>query len=887
MYCTKSVRTYLSGILLIFTALVTTAAFNGCALGRIVEMKSYDDFPELANSLWVNIYFAFNKIEIPGYGLVIYKDSVWTPQNGPIILDQNVYILPGVTLTIEPGVKVLFGENVRITCRGLIKASGSKDLPILFTWKDSGRYWDCIECLNATGGNLDEPGSIEFRYCIVEYGKGLKINNSSMAITDSVFRNHVSSAIQIEYGSGTILNNQVYSNSTERRVESGNGAGIKVFTYGSVRVENNIVHANVSAGGRDGGGGIYAFAYDGGDVIVVNNKVTNNRSDRKGGGIFAYDALVKGNLVEDNISTMTGGGIYALQAVVRDNVVTGNRSAEGGGIFSKHADIIHNLIRGNRAAKGAGIFHLGLGNIEKNSLTENTGIGKDNGASIFMLGNASVRRNNIVAGNGIALRFQSHNLSPDLDARENYWGTDKPAIIEKGIHDWMEDSKVGLVNWKMYATTPIDEAYPFPDDVSASDTPVVEPTDPGIVRGAIEEDTVWGDGSLSRYRVSGNLFIPEGRTLTIAKDTSLVIDEGVSIRIRGRLLGQGEKKYPVVLSGDPQKPWGRLLFENRSSGNTRQVSEENRKSRLRHCIVENGAGIVMDGMGADLFNCRIQNHRDTGVRVKEAAVTIKDCLIRNNTSDSDGGGIYAYGDQPIEILDNVIKFNRAVDGGGIFAYGHQSNVAVDMRNNRVQANTSQGDGGGIWASRSALVGNTIIGNRTQNKGGGIYTSFALVNDNTIADNTALEGGGIYGESNNTFIGNTIVKNTSLSGMGGGIYLDYRGMSEDNKMFAHNLVKHNATSANQGTGGVCLSGAIDFAHNAIFANTGLQLHNLTPLSSGSIKAQKCFWGTTDLRKIDNLIRDGRDDPSLSLVEYTPVAPNEAVIRERRDKEKAIP
>jgi hypothetical protein len=880
MHRTKSINACLSGILLIFTAVVIAATFNSCSYKRMIEMKSYDDFPKFANSFWVNLYFAFHKIDIPGYGHVIYKDSVWTDQDGPIILDQNVYILPGVTLTIEPGVKVLFGENVRLTCRGIIKASGSKDLPILFTWKDPDHYWESIECLNATSGNPDVPSPIEFQYCIVEYGKGIRINNSSMAITDNVFRNNVSSAIQIEYGSGPILNNRVYANSTERRVESGNGAGIKVFTNRSVRIENNIVHDNVSVGGRDGGGGIYAFAYDGGDVAVVNNKVTNNSSDRKGGGIFAYDSQVIGNLVEGNSSTMTGGGIYALQSVVRDNVITGNRSAEGGGISSKDADITHNLIRNNRAAKGSGIYQLGLGNIQKNTLAQNSGIGKDIDTAIFMLGNASVRRNNIVAGDGFALRFESHNLSPDLVARENYWGTDNPEIIEKGIYDWMEDSKVGLVDWKMYATTLIDEAYPFPDDVSARYTPAVEPIYPGTVRGAIEKDTVLNAaGSVSGYKVSGNLFIPEGITLTIARNTSIILNPGVSIRIRGRLLGQGEKNHSVVFTGDPKKPWGRLLFENRSSGKTRQASEDNRKSRLRHCIVENGAGIVMDGKGADLFNCRIQNHRNTGVRVKEAAVTIKDCLILNNTSDSDGGGIYAYGGQPIDILNNVIKSNRAVDGGGIFAYGHLSNVAMDMRYNRVQANISQGDGGGIWASRSALVGNTIIENRTQNKGGGIYASFALVNDNNITDNTALEGGGIYGESNNTFIGNTIMKNTSSSGMGGGVYLNYWGMSEDNKIFTNNLVKHNSTKANNGTGGVCLSGAIDFSHNAIYANTDLQFCNLTPLSDGSIKAQKCFWGTTDLKEIDNLIRDGRDDPSLSVIEYSPVAPTEAVIRER--------
>jgi hypothetical protein len=81
--------------------------------------------------------------------------------------------------------------------------------------------------------------------------------------------------------------------------------------------------------------------------------------------------------------------------------------------------------------------------------------------------------------------------------------------------------------------------------------------------------------------------------------------------------------------------------------------------------------------------------------------------------------------------------------------------------------------------------------------------------------------------------------------------------------------------------------MDFTRNAIFDNTQFQLHNLTPRSDGSIKAPKCFWGTTDPKKIDKSIRDGRDDPSLSLVEYSPVARTETVIRETGGKENTNP
>lgn len=858
--------------------LIVALMLNACTLRRAMQMKTYEDFAEISNSLWTNLYFYFKEISIPGYEKVIYKNTLWQQKNSPVVVDENLYILPGVTVTIEPGVKVLMGENVRITSRGLIKAIGEENAPILFTWKEEGRYWDLLEFLTATGGDRNDPGKIEIKHVIVEYGRGLKVNLSQLSATDSIFRHHISSAVQIEYSSGLLANNQVYANSTERETESGNGAGIKVFTNRSVTVENNTVYDNVSAGGRDGGGGIYAFAYDGGQVVVANNTVRNNRSDRKGGGIFAYDALVKENTVVDNVSAMTGGGIYALQSVVQDNVVIGNRSDEGGGLFSNDSEIIHNLVRKNHAPKGSGVFHLGTGRIEKNSFAENEGDGTVPDAAILMLGNCTLRHNNIVPSQGYALYFQSHTLSPDLDARENYWGTDNEKIIELGIYDWMEDSRVGLVDWKMYAAAPIAEAYPWPQDAASVYSPVFEQAAPGSVRGVIEQDTVWGGDSISNYTVVGNLLVREGKTLTIAPNTTLTMKKDVSIRVRGKLSAQGEEGKPVTFTGDPDAPWDQIIFESRSLDKASRTISDEEKSLLEYCLVENGNGVSMDGKGAELLNSRIQNNKGGGVRIKEAFAKVKGCTILNNTSNADGGGIYAYGSLPVIVHDNVIKFNRAKDGGGVFAYGYQSNVAVDMRNNLIEGNTSQGDGGGIWASRAAVVNNTIKGNRTESKGGGVYASFALVNGNRIMDNSASEGGGVFGESNCTFVGNSIVSNTSLTGTGGGAYLNFWGLSKHNKVFSNNRIELNKTSDGKGTGGVCLDGEMAFSRNAIFNNTGFQLNNLSAASNGSLKAQECFWGSTDRIQIEALIHDGKDDTSLSLVELEPLAKTVDVTRE---------
>ena len=145
-----------------------------------------------------------------------------------------------------------------------------------------------------------------------------------------------------------------------------------------------------------------------------------------------------------------------------------------------------------------------------------------------------------------------------------------------------------------------------------------------------------------------------------------------------------------------------------------------------------------------------------------------------------------------------------------------------------------------------------------------------MDDNTISNNTANEGGGIYGEANSSFTGNLISENTSRDGLGGGVYLNYWGLSKHNKAFDRNRVKDNRTGDGQGTGGICVTGTLEFNRNTIMKNTGFQFNNMNPSSTEVINAKDCFWGTTDLQKVANLIFDGKDDPDLSMIDFEPVA-----------------
>lgn len=867
------------------------SGLTSCGIHKALNVTSYDEFAEVSNTFWTNLYLTFNEIEMMGYDRVIFKDEHWKKKDSPIVITGKVYILPGVTITVDPGVKVLLGEDTLITCQGLMNAEGTEDAPITFTWKDEGKYWDTLECVSSIKKTKKDRGTVVFKHCIIEHGKGLKTICSNVDISRCTFRHNVSSALKIEYSSGVVADNLVYGNSTERETESGNAGGIKIYTNLSVQVLNNEVYDNISIGGRDGGGGIYAFAYDKGQVLVAGNTVKNNRSDRKGGGIFAYDALIKDNTVLDNQSDMTGGGIFAIQSRVENNVVTGNSSDEGGGIFSDASTVSGNLIRANRAPKGSGLFHMNAGLVEKNTFVDNKGPGGPEDAVIALLGNPQVTQNNIIAEKGYALSFLAHSLSPDLDANGNYWGTSDERVIESKVCDWLEHSDVGIVGWKTFEKEKVMVAPAIPGGVVSVLPPWERKADLSTLRGVVENDTVIGDGDVKRITVTANLMVREGKTLKIAPGTVVAMAPGASIRVRGKLMAEGEKNRIIRITGDPLNPWGSLLYENRSLSDGGASETAADKSLIRHCVIENGSGIVMDGKGADVTDSEIRNHKGTGLRIKEAETSILRNTISGNTSESDGGGIYAYGSRTILIHDNRIMNNRAGDGGGIFAYGQQSNVAVDIRRNRIENNSTEGSGGGIWVSRSAVVDNTVSGNTAESKGGGIYASFALIHDNRIKTNKSPEGSGVYGESNSSFIGNDITGNTCRDKNGGAVYLNYWGLSLHNKHFMNNLIEGNTSEDKEGTGGICVAGEMDFKNNAISRNTGIQLYNLNPFSDvEKTTASSCFWGSTDVTVIDAMIFDGKDDPSLSQVVYEPMAKNavEALskAREVSDKDEAV-
>ena len=995
-------------------------------------------------------------------------DTVWKERKSPYRITESFMIVAEATLTIQPGVEVLLGPDVSIHCYGRIVAEGTKENPIRFR-PLGGEPWDKIDCF---GGKASADGKIQpdvFRYCIIEGGRGIKARDTDVHVESCTLRNNVDTPISLEFSAGRILRNEIYGNSTELEDTSGNGGGMVVYSDREVIVEGNDVHDNISDGGRDGGGGIYAYAYDKGRVSVLNNRIWRNRSDRYGGGLVAFRCKVAGNLFVENVADDSGGGVFALGGSIERNRFEANHAGRGGGLYAEGSLVRHNSVANNTAAPfmGGGLFYYGDGKVEENTFYRNGSKGEEPGDAIVVSGGPVLRRNNITASLGYALRVQTHSLAPDLDARENFWGTRDPEVVIDRIYDWLDDAERGLVDWQdlegrwvreapppppdfltcqaegeawtlrwsypldvpvsgfrvhwagetgfplsagqsldehqrsvrlvrpnpeaaffcmsafregeegeilesavtrlipvpagaaqspqvgtktarihpvqprqcdpplrkvplleavpelevdaralarwVVSEMPVDfstplfdsgpvkgnDSFPLPEgllqpgreyawrvvfqgvdgnwtDWSSATRFCTPPAAPDAVKGPVRENRVLGQMEGTTYQVTGNVFVPKGISVEVLPGTRLEIAPEANFRVRGTWVARGEKGRPIAFTGDPASPWGNLFFEGeeeRAAGPTGTDETVGGKAILEHCVIEHGRGVLVEEAGSLFSRCIIRKNHASGISIRNASARIENNRIVDNRSPSNGGGIYAYGSKLVYIRDNEILNNEAgEDGGGVFGYGYRSNTAVNLSGNRIEGNRAGGDGGGVWLSRSAMVGNRVLTNQAEGKGGGMFATFALIEGNEVAGNTAGEGGGVFAETNSSLEGNRITDNRSRGDYGGGVYMNFWGMSIKNEVFRGNVVTRNKAATPTDNGGVYLNGSMIFEYNQIFKNEGSQLYNANPADRPPLTAPNCYWGTTRPEEIEAAIHHATDDPRLARVLFKPFAPN---------------
>ncbi len=139
----------------------------------------------------------------------------------------------------------------------------------------------------------------------------------------------------------------------------------------------------------------------------------------------------------------------------------------------------------------------------------------------------------------------------------------------------------------------------------------------------------------------------------------------------------------------------------------------------------------------------IEGGTDSGIRIRGADAVIVDCVIRNNSSETDGGGLLAF-DGDIDVERCLIYDNEAARGGGLFfAYG-----SGRIEHCTIVRNTA-GPGGGVhfydcspYLERSIIAFNFGSGLGCEN-GGNPRVSCCDIYGNGDDENCGADYGGNF------------------------------------------------------------------------------------------------------------------------------------------------
>ncbi len=126
----------------------------------------------------------------------------WNTAGVPYILRDNLSVANSGSLTIGPGVQVLFEQYAGLTANGPLIAEGTATQPITFTATTQNRgWWDGI---GIYGTDTDHNIGSVLQYVVVEYGGGsgadISVGNAQVSISHSILRESGGDGLYIDQG---------------------------------------------------------------------------------------------------------------------------------------------------------------------------------------------------------------------------------------------------------------------------------------------------------------------------------------------------------------------------------------------------------------------------------------------------------------------------------------------------------------------------------------------------------------------------------------------------------------------------------------------------------------------------------------------------------------
>ncbi len=297
-------------------------------------------------------------------------NTTWSSAGNNYIINGNVVVAAGVTLTIQSGIRVYFDGGYGITVLGTIDAQGTSNNRCIFSSNVSGmNYGEII--VNGVGRfnycNFARMGETDAYWGALAFAgsdNGSYVKNCEFSENEGYI---YGGAIAIEH---TVLDNYAYVDICSSLFK-GNYA---LATGGAINAMGNVV-TNIFGNVFDRDSCTLAFPYGQGGAIAINDvtvsgSVYNNtfldNIAYDGGAVWgAFGSFIfKNNLLHHNIAESDGGAIYfdfGNPVYAYNNTIAYNDANRGGGIFDRSSSTVikSNILWYNTASSGPQIYSAG------------------------------------------------------------------------------------------------------------------------------------------------------------------------------------------------------------------------------------------------------------------------------------------------------------------------------------------------------------------------------------------------------------------------------------------------------------------------------------------------------------------------------------------------
>jgi parallel beta-helix repeat protein len=220
------------------------------------------------------------------------EDDAWS---GAIIVESDVIVPKGVTLTIDSGANVKFSRGSKLVINGSLYAEGHANRAITLTSVDPEAeqgYWDGV-----VFGESSLNSRVE--YCVFEFHTQIICRSDSLRLTDSIVAQGSIAGIVCDSASPTIEDNMITQNAV----------GIRCEGSASPTISHNAITASYGDGIECEGTYFAAISY---------NVISNNRKN----GISCYSAASP-EIDSNNIMHNGGWAVYG-GGKLSSNFIQGN-----------------------------------------------------------------------------------------------------------------------------------------------------------------------------------------------------------------------------------------------------------------------------------------------------------------------------------------------------------------------------------------------------------------------------------------------------------------------------------------------------------------------------------------------------------------------------------